>query len=225
MTVRSPGQEPRDITLLRSRVVAPLPVDAQLVPTSDGSRVGYIFIPTFLDNTIPTQVSKALQDFGPLDGLIIDNRMNEGGALSVMQPILSYFTSGTVGHFVNRTATRPLTISGQSINNSQKIALVVLVSENTESFAEVFSGILQDMGRARVVGQTSAGNVETLHRVDLQDGSRVWLAEERFEPVNSKANWEGKGIQPDVEAAADWDTFTFETDPALVAALKLLGHQ
>lgn len=224
MTVRSPGQQPRDITIIRARVSAPLSVDARLVPTTDGSKIGYIFIPTFLDETIPSQVRKALQDFGPLDGLIIDNRMNGGGALSVMQPILSLFTTGKVGRFVGRTASRNLVISGQSLGSSQKIPLVVLVSRNTVSYTEVFSGILQDMGRAKIVGETSAGNVETLHRLDLQDGSRVWLAEERFEPVNSKVNWEGKGIQPDETAAADWDTFTFETDPALAAALKLLGR-
>jgi C-terminal peptidase prc len=225
MTVRSPGQEPRDISIIRARVVAPLPIDARLVPTSDGSKIGYIFIPTFLDETIPDQVAKALSDFGPLDGLIIDNRVNGGGAGSVMQPILSYFTTGSVGQFISRANTRPLMINRQSINDSQNVPLVVLVGKDTESYAEIFSGVLQDMGRAKIVGEASAGNVETLHRVDLTDGSRLWLAEERFEPVNSKTGWEGRGVQPDVEAAAGWDAFTFETDPALAAALELLGHK
>jgi hypothetical protein len=46
----------------------------------------------------------------------------------------------------------------------------------------------------------------------------------RFDPINSHANWEQQGIIPDVQAYADWDTFTFETDPSIVAALKILGH-
>lgn len=103
--------------------------------------------------------------------------------------------------------------------------LVILVGEDTVSFGEIFSGTLQDLGRAKIVGQTTLGNVETLHGYDFDDGSRVWIAEERFEPLNSNADWEKDGIQPDVQAYTDWDTFTFETDPSIAAALALLGHK
>lgn len=33
------------------------------------------------------------------------------------------------------------------------------------------------------------------------------------------------GIQLDVVAFGDWDTFTFLNDPSLAAAIKLLGHK
>ena len=46
-----------------------------------------------------------------------------------------------------------------------------------------------------------------------------------FDPFVSHANWEKTGIVPDVEAYADWDTFLFETDPSVAAALSLLGHK
>ena len=91
--------------------------------------------------------------------------------------------------------------------------LVVLVGTDTVSFGEIFSGVLQDIGRAEIVGQTTLGNVEILHGHNLSDGSLLWLAEERFVPLNSQADWEKTGIVPDVQASADWDTFTFETDP------------
>jgi carboxyl-terminal processing protease len=224
LTVQSPGGSTHDVTFIRSRITAPLPIYARLVPTSDGSRVGYIFLPTFFDETIKEQVRKALEDFGSLDGLILDNRMNSGGSSDVMEPILSHFASGTVGNFVSRQDKRPLEITPDPINNSQTVPLVVLVGEDTVSFGEIFSGILQDIGRAKVVGQTTLGNVETLHGYNFNDGSRAWIAEERFDPINSHANWEQQGIIPDVQAYADWDTFTFETDPSIVAALKILGH-
>jgi carboxyl-terminal processing protease len=69
------------------------------------------------------------------------------------------------------------------------------------------------------------GNVETLHGYNFEDGSRVWIAEERFDPIHSHATWEKNGIIPDVFAYANWDTFTFENDPSIAAALKLLGHK
>jgi carboxyl-terminal processing protease len=225
LTVKSPGQEPRDVMLVRERIQSPSLIDARLVATTDGSRIGYIFIPTFFDETIPKQIEDALNKFGPLDGLILDNRMNGGGSSDVLEPILSYFTAGTLGQFVSRKESRPLVITSHPIQNSQDVPLVVLVGLDTVSFGEIFSGALQDNGRAKIVGQTTLGNVETLHGYDFEDGSRLWIAEEKFDPAVSHANWEATGIIPNVEAYADWDTFTFENDPSVTAALTLLGHK
>jgi C-terminal peptidase prc len=225
LTVQSPGQAPRPISLMRFRVSGPLPIDARLVPTSDGSRIGYVFLPTFFDETITDQVRRALQDFGTLDGLIVDNRMNGGGSSSVVEPLLGFFTSGTLGHFVSRTEERPLAVEADAIHNSQDVPLVILIGEDTVSFGEIFSGALADIGRAQLVGETTLGNVETLHGYTAEDGSRIWIAEERFVPLHSAADWEKDGVAPLVDAAADWETFTFETDPGVAAALNLLGHE
>jgi len=224
LTVQSPGEAPRDVTFIRNRVTSSMPIDARLVPTGDGSRIGYIFLPTFFDQTIPGQVRQALEDFGPLDGLILDNRMNGGGSSDVVEPILSLFADGTLGQFVSRDEERPLEITADPVNNSLTVPLVILVSEETVSFGEIFSGLLQDIGRAKLAGQTTLGNVETLSGYSFSDGSRAWLARERFDPPVSHADWERDGIHPDLEAHADWDTFTFENDPGIEAALKLLGH-
>lgn len=225
LKVQSPGEAERDVMLMRYRITDPLPIVARLVPTKDGSRIGYIFIPTFFDETIPGQIKKALEDFGTLDGLILDNRANGGGSSDVVEPILSYFTSGTIGHFVSRAETHALKITARPVENSQDVPLVVLVGTDTVSFGEIFSGALQDIGRAKVVGQTTLGNVETLDGYNFPDGSQAWIAQERFDPINSHADWEKTGIIPDVQAYADWDTFTFEDDPSVAAAVKLLGHK
>ena len=225
LTIKSPGQEPRDVLLVRQRIQSPLLIEARLVPTIDGSRIGYIFIPTFFDQTIPQQMEDALNNFGPLDGLILDNRLNGGGSGDVLEPVLSFFTSGNLGQFVSRKESSPLQISANPVQNSQDVPLIVLVSEETVSFGEIFAGVLGDSWRAKIVGQTSLGNVEILHGYDFDDGSQLWIAEDAFVPSVSQANWEVTGIVPDVEAYADWDTFTFETDPSVAAALSLLGHE
>jgi carboxyl-terminal processing protease len=221
-TVQTPGGPIRNISIVRYRTSAPLRVEYRLVPTKDGSRIGYVFIPSFLDDTVPDQMKKALESFGELDGLIIDNRMNGGGASSVLIPTLSFFASGTVGNFVSRNAKRPLEISAKPVRNSQSVPLVVLIGKDTVSYGEVFAGVLQDLGRARIVGETSKGNVETLRGHNFPDGSQAWIAQERFEPIRSKVGWEKRGVKPDVEAHAEWDTFTFETDPGVAAAVRSL---
>jgi C-terminal peptidase prc len=225
LTVASPGGTPRKLTIVRDTLHGPALIDARLVHTEDGSRIGYIFLPTFVDATIPGQVSLALTNFGPLDGLILDDRTNSGGSQAVLMQILSYFTSGTLGRFVSRTSTQPFTVVGSPNAIAPDVPLVVLIGPHTFSAGELFAGMLNDAGRARLVGSTTSGTVESLHTVQFPDGSRALLAEARFDPAVSHADWGKTGIVPDVEVSAEWNTFTFDTDPAVAAALKLFGHQ
>jgi len=225
LTVQSPGEAPRLITVIRNRIQSSYVIEAQLVPTADGKRIGYISIPTFFDETIVDQVRTALEGWGELDGLILDNRNNGGGSSVVIEPILGHFTSGTLGEYVSRAGSNPFTIRADPIHNSDTVPLVVLVGKGTVSYGEIFSGVLQESGRAKIVGQTTEGNVEVLYATDFEDGSRAWLASATFDPAVSHANWEQTGIVPDVEAYADWDTFTFETDPAVAAAVTVLSGE
>jgi len=223
LTVQTPGQPEREVSFVRSAVSGALPIDARLVPTSDGSRVGYIFLPTFLDQSLPERVEQALQDFGPLDGLILDDRMNGGGLGSVAEAMLAFFVDGPAGFYLDNQGRSALSIAAHPVHNSQNVPLVVLIDEDTVSFGEIFAGVLQDLGRAKLVGQTTLGNVERLHAADFDDGSRLWLAVERFDPLNSQANWEEQGIVPDVPLTAAWEDFMAENDPAVMAALQLLA--
>jgi carboxyl-terminal processing protease len=225
LTVQTPGEAPRDIMLIRTSIQGNLNIVSQLVPTTDGSKIGYIFIPTFFDETIPPQIDDALEAFGPLDGLILDVRLNGGGSSSVVDPIFKLFVDGTLGKFVSRNDSRALQVKADPIHNSQTVPIIVIVSEDTVSYGEIFAGVLKDLGRAKVVGQTSLGNVEVLHGYNFDDNSQVWIASETFYSATSETNFELSGIIPDVEAFAEWDTITFETDPSIKAALGLLGHQ
>jgi carboxyl-terminal processing protease len=224
LTVQSPGEAPRDVMLIRYAIQGNIPIDARLISTTDGSQIGYIFIPSFFDETLPGQIENALNEFGLLDGLILDVRLNGGGSSTVTYPILEYFVNGQLGQFVSRSDSRTLTIEPNPIQNSQTVPLVVMVSEHTVSFGEIFAGVLKDSGRAGIVGETSLGNVEVLHGFDFEDGSQLWIASETFDSAFSDANWEETGIIPDVQAYAEWDTFYFDTDPSIAAALELLGH-
>ena len=225
LTIQSPGEAPREVMLVRYSIHGNIPIDARLVSTSDGSKIGYIFIPSFFDETLPGQIEDALNQFGPLDGLILDVRMNGGGISTVAYPIMEYFIQGRLGQFVSRDASRDLEIQANEIQNSQTVPLVIIVSQDTASFGEIFAGVLQDAGRAQVVGETSLGNLEVMHGYNFEDGSQAWIADETFTSAFSGANWEETGIIPDVQAFAEWDTFYFENDPSIAAAINLLGHQ
>ncbi len=224
LTVQTPGEPIRVVSFVRAALTGALPIDAQMLPTADGSRVGYLFLPTFLDESLPGRVQQALQEFGALDGLVIDDRMNGGGLGSVAEAMLAFFTAGPMGYFVNSQGEILLTIDPNPLHNSQTVPLVILIGEDTVSYGEIFAGVLQDIARATLVGRTTLGNVERLHRFDFADGSFAWLATERFDPLNSAPSWEELGVVPDVVVASAWEDFTAETDPGVAAALELLAQ-
>ncbi len=227
LTVQTPGEAPRQVTINRRRVTGSLPVPYEVLTSSEGKRIGYILLASFADDTVDDQLGEALRSLTadePLDGLILDNRQNGGGADVVARGALSYFTKGIVGHFVSRgQEKRGLNVIGADINGSSRVPLVVLVGPNTVSFGEIYSGVLRDMGRATVIGEVTGGNVELLRGYDFEDGSRAWIAHENFRPRNNpEQDWEDSGIIPDLTVASNWDEVTLLTDPVIQAALDFL---
>lgn len=216
---QTPGELPRSVTLTRARIQGSFPIETRRL-----GNMGYILIPTLMDEQLPGQVSRALERFadeGELAGLILDLRINPGGTETALRQLLALFADGEMGHFVSREEESPLRVVGQDVAGSQSVELVILVGRETVSFAEVLSGVLREAGRAHIVGRTTLGNVEVVHGYDFEDGSRAWIAQETFRPP-SGADWEKIGIVPDVEIPLDWDEFTAEDDPQLQAALELL---
>ncbi len=226
--VQTPGGEPRLVTLTRKRVSGPIPVPYTVLNTPGGKRVGYILLVTFADETVIEQVRQALQIMSfnqRLDGVILDNRMNEGGLSTVLSGVLAFFTQGKVGTFVNRKEEQPLRIQNRDMLGSQKVPLVVLVGKDTVSFGEIFAGILKDIGRAHLIGETTLGNVEILYGYNFDDGSRAWIAHDTFRPLNHpEQNWEKTGISPDSTVPVNWDEVTLDRDPAARAALEFLDR-
>ncbi len=142
ITVQTPGEPPRSINLTRQRITGSYPVVHQVFVTPDGERIGYIFLVTFMDGTVDDQVAQILKEMTvdlPLDGLILDNRMNGGGSSLVLEPMLGFFSAGILGSYVNHSERDPMRIKLNDINGSSTIPLVVLVGSGTASFGEIFA--------------------------------------------------------------------------------------
>ncbi len=223
LTIQTPGEAPRQVTITRTRITGSVPVPSTVLRTPGGLHVGYLLLVTFSDTNIDNEVGSILQEMSqsePLDGLIIDNRQNEGGADDVLRGTLAYFTDGLMGNFVSRTDQHPLIVRGSDVGGSQSVPLVVLVGENTVSFGEIFAGILKDIERAELIGEVTEGNVETLWGYDFSDGSRAWIAHDTFQPINHpQVDWELNGIIPHQVVLAPWDEYPLDSDPAVDAAL------
>jgi carboxyl-terminal processing protease len=223
LTWRRPGGDPQTTTMVRRGIGGFDPLDHCIVP---GTRIVYLHLPSFFDLTFPPRVRRILEKVaagGPIEGLLVDNRKNPGGTTAVARPLFGLFTTGTQGHFVGRDFSNPLdAVPVADVAGSQTVRLAVAIGPDTVSFGEVWSGSLQNSGRASVVGEPSAGNVEVLSGFEFIDGSVAWIAEATYAPNGLDPGvWEGVGVQPDVPAPALWEEITEANDPAIAAAVEL----
>ncbi|MCS6938601.1 MAG: S41 family peptidase [Roseiflexus sp.] len=223
LTIARPGAKLRDVLLTRQEVRASILPYYRRFPGD----IGYISVPTLWVRDMGDQVSGALTDLvasGPLRGLIIDLRSNRGGWGEVLSGVLSHFVRGQVGVFFGRDYVRPLVVNPPAGPDMRNLSagLVVLIDEETASYAEVLAAVLQAEAGAIVVGARSAGNTETIYAHALRDGSRLWLAQEGFR-LRDGSDLEGRGVVPDVLLEVDWTRYSEDDDPQLLEALRLLG--
>lgn len=159
-----------------------------------------------------------------MTGLVLDIRGNGGGYRGVLEHVLGNFVSGEVGQFVDQDTSYPFVVTGRAMQQRlQGIPLAVLTDNGTESYAEVLAAVLQERGRAIVVGSPTAGNTETIYRYDFDDGSRLWVAEEGFR-LSDGSGLEGRGVQPDEPVAQDWTAYSESDDPDIRKALEVLSE-
>jgi carboxyl-terminal processing protease len=175
-------------------------------------RMGYIELPDLASDGVAGAVRDAVVALqrGGAHALVLDLRGNPGGRLVTMMQVAGIFTSG----FLWRTVTRwTLPLPYPAVGTvATDLPLAVLIDGEVNSAAEGLAGALQARGRATVVGERSAGNVEAVLPFCLRDGSQAWIATGVLAPI-SGPTWEGRGVVPDVEVAPD---------QALEAAVKVL---
>lgn len=223
LTVVRPGEKSLDIVLNRARIEGRITPLARRLPGD----IGYLGITTLWVNDTDAQVSAALASITtpqPLRGLIVDLRSNPGGWRSVMTGILSHFTTGEVGAFTSRQGNTTLNIPAAGRPDLRGVPLVVLVDNNTASYAELIAAILQGHAGAVVVGMPTAGNTETIYAYELTGGARLWVAQEGFAMPDGN-DLEGIGVEPDISILDDWTRFSEADDLGITAAIRLLKPQ
>lgn len=165
------------------------------------NKVGYIYVTEFSGH-VADNFEKALRDLlqQGMTGLVIDFRYNGGGLADECIKMLDYLLDeATVSVIKGRMNGEPLeetwdTKDGMLVPKELPIALIL--NEYSASASELFSGALQDLGRAVIVGVQSFGKGVGTRTWDLDDGSAVQIT--NFEYYLPKGeNIQDKGITPD----------------------------
>jgi carboxyl-terminal processing protease len=82
------------------------------------------------------------------------------------------------------------------------LPFVIWVNPGTMGPAELVAGVLQEVGKVKVLGQPTPGLVGLTERFVLQDGSSVLLTSAVFSLPSGRSLW-GQGLKPDVALKAD----------------------
>jgi carboxyl-terminal processing protease len=176
------------------------------------------------DGTDRRWLAKQLHEHATAPGVVLDLRRNPGGeTFSLGITIGEFFDHGVdCGTFITRGGARSVKNSWQLGSAHYHGRVVILVDGATASAGEIFSAVLQDHGRATLVGRRTAGAVLASWFYALPDGGELQLSREDYVTPKGR-RIEGNGIAPDISVPprtlAD---IRAGHDPDLDAALRVL---
>jgi C-terminal processing protease CtpA/Prc len=179
----------------------------------DGN-VGYLRFDIFsLDSSGAASVLRsALRALARTDALILDLRQNGGGNGALGQMLFSTFVPGparaTADMFTRTTSGFDSTVimTAARIEPDTRYderPLYVLTSARTASAAEWLAYNLQSVGRAKIVGEVTAGAAHPIRFVRLNDMFDAAIPIGRVRSRITKTDFEGVGVQPDIAVPVD----------------------
>ncbi|HEX6280559.1 MAG TPA: S41 family peptidase [Pyrinomonadaceae bacterium] len=164
------------------------------------------------------KIRAAVREFPGADGIIFDLRGNPGGVGGLAGGVAGLLSDKQVslGSMSMRTGTMNFLGYPQSEPFLKKI--VVLTDHGTGSTSEVFAAGMQEIGRASVVGETSAGAVLPSVFEKLPSGYMFQYAISDYKSPNNVLI-EGRGVIPDVKVLTTRESLLAGRDVQLEAAI------
>jgi carboxyl-terminal processing protease len=165
-------------------------------------------------------------------GIVVDLRGNPGG--------LGFMVAGVGGHFLDSAVSlgtmrtrsgelrfvvnpRRATAGGQPVRPYAG-PLAILVDPLTGSTSEVFAAGMQAIGRARVFGETSAGQALPAMATRLPTGDvLLHVTADLVAPDGRRV--EGRGVVPDEVVPLERRNLLAARDAPLEAALRWIANQ
>jgi retinol-binding protein 3 len=173
--------------------------------------IGYIDMRSFAPIGPARETATAVLNFvANTDAVIFDMRRNHGGAPGMVQFLISHFLAAEpetiINTFVSRDFETPQlmrSIADHPAGHRPDTPLVVLTSRNTGSAGEAFPYHLQALQRATIIGETTAGAGNPGGTYLTDEGYSLFVSTSSARNPVTGTNWEGTGVSPDIEVAAD----------------------
>ncbi|XP_059180995.1 retinol-binding protein 3-like [Centropristis striata] len=189
---------------------------------------GYLRIDNILGEEVAEKVGPLLLDLVwnkilPTSALIFDLRYTSSGDISGVPYIVSYFTEAEPPIHIDSVYDRPSNTTTKLFSMSSLLGdrygltkpLIILTSRTTKGIAEDVAYCLQNLKRATIVGEKTAGGSVRVEKIKVADtGFYVTVPTAKsINPVTG-GTWEVTGVTPDVEVNAE---------DALATAIKIVN--
>lgn len=225
--LRDKSKTPIELKIKRAVVVLPS-AEGHMLPNEN---IGYISITGFAQPT-PTQMDLAIDDLLAQKprGLIFDLRGNPGGLLDSAVEMIGRFVEGKPAVSTRkRGGDVQTTFAPFGKVKRINVPVVILVNEDSASAAEIFSGVLQEYGKATLVGEHTYGksSVQTVKNLIDFSSAKITIAK-YFLPsgrdIGRKLDEDGEyvtgGLKPDVEAPVNFEEDTILGEPSKDSQLR-----
>ena len=167
------------------------------------------------------KIRAALRAMSDAPGIIIDLRGNPGGIGGMAPGLAGLLVKEKIslGTMSSRTSETKFIAYPQATVYNGKI--VILSDYGSASTSEIFAGGMQEIGRALVVGERSAGAVLPSVFEKLPDGATFQYVIADYKTPNNIL-LEGRGVIPDVEVKQTRAALLEGRDLQIEAAVKLI---
>jgi carboxyl-terminal processing protease len=174
--LRESADKPLEFTVIRAEI----PRNSVDLKFLIRPGIGYMHVSSFGETT-EQEVQQALDEFGDLQGMVLDLRGNPGGLLNAGIGVADKFLDKgqvIVSHHGRSSPERAYRAAHG--NGGKDYPLVVLVNRGTASAAEIVSGAVQDHDRGLIAGETTFGKglVQTVY--PLSDNTALALTTAKY---------------------------------------------
>lgn len=222
LTIVPAGQkEARVVTVVRGQIQPPN-VEYRMLP----DQIGYVQLYDFPEN-VAGQMKSALDalDRDGAKGWIIDVRDNGGGALQAVTQVLSMFLpKNTLLFYLYDASGRRTDYTADGSVRAHLPPIVILANDGTGSGGEIFTGVLQERGVAKVVGTQTAGCVGTGQIFPLSNGGGIQVAVDKLITGRGRV-LNHIGVTPNVSVTTTIQDLTSGKDPQLQRGIQLLQSE
>ncbi len=185
--------------------------------------IGYIRFNAFLP-PIDQRFQEALASLRDTRGLIIDLRGNHGGIFPVRKALAEQLVQERALFWSYKGRDSIQEVYLDPVSNAYSGPIVVLIDVMSASSAEEFSGALQAIGRALVVGERSAGICVTAEVVQLSNGAVLMYPNAQTRTADGTV-LEGRGVIPDIPVTLERNQLLEGIDSQLQAAIQTIKEK
>ncbi len=218
VVAREGAKEPITIVIKRGTIT----VSSVKWQIKEGN-IGYIKISQFGRDTT-SLVNEAVDEMVAKKpkALIVDVRNNPGGFLDSAVDVTSLFIKDRGAVVKEKNKEGAVTeLKATSPAKLTDIPMVVLVNGGSASASEIFSGALQDYGRAKLIGEKTFGKGSVQELNDTSGGGAVRITVAKWlTPKDRQIN--KLGINPDIEVKLTDDDTKNSKDPQYDRAVQEL---